>query len=322
VFIGGLDRTGKSLLRVLLTAHPSLAISRRAYFWTALRGRFGDLGNEHNLERCLIAATRAAGVRDVAIDADRVRRDFGQGERTYERLFGLIHEQYAERLGKRRWGDQTTGVERLASVLFGAFPAARFLHMVRDPRDRFAAGLGPADRRRGGAGAATAMWLDSVALAERNTARYPDRYRIVRYETLVSDPAATLRAVCDFIGEPYTPTMLEMSGGGSYTESGANSSYGPIASGTISTASVGRYRDVLSPRTIAFIQAYAGEAMSRHGYELEPIRLSSAERLRYVLLDGPADRLRMALWRRREARRDRQGRRPSARSASTVESPT
>ena len=308
VFVAGLERSGTSLMYALLASHPSIAMTRRTNLWTHFYGQYGDLANDANLERCLGMMMRYKRLRKLEPDPDRLRWDFLAGERTYARLFALLEQQYAERLGKPRWGDKSLVTERYTDLIFDGYPGARILHMIRDPRDRFASSLARWRVRRGGAGVGTAEWLASARLAERNRHRYPDRYLVVRYEALATEPQRTLRHLCAFIGEEYAPEMLSMEGAPGFREQGSNSSYGQRPPGTISTGSIGRFRDVLSPGQVAFIQLAAGEDMARFDYEPEPVRLPLPQRLRFVAVGVPVEAARLVAWRMREAIRDRSGR--------------
>ena len=58
VFIGGLERTGTSLLYALLASHPAIAMTRRTNWWTYFYDRFGDLAKDENLDRCLATIRR------------------------------------------------------------------------------------------------------------------------------------------------------------------------------------------------------------------------------------------------------------------------
>ena len=69
--------------------------------------KFGDLGVDRNLERCLIALASQKHIQSLELDFQQLRHDIESGPRSYERLFALIHQQYAYRLGKPRWGDQS-----------------------------------------------------------------------------------------------------------------------------------------------------------------------------------------------------------------------
>ena len=129
----------------------------------------------------------------------------------------------------------------------------------------------------------------------------------MRYESLVRDPEAELREICDFIGEPYDEQMLTMSGASRFRDAGSNSSYGPRTAGSITTDSIRKYEAVLSPRQIAYVQRVARSEMIEHGYEAHPVSLTTGDRLRLVLGEQPINSGTIAAWRVREAVRQRRG---------------
>lgn len=297
VFVAGLERSGTSLIFALLGSHPNIAMTRRTNLWTYFYDQYGDLSDEDNFERCLDKMMRYKRLVVLEPDPDRLREEFWQGEPTYGRLFALLEEHHAERLGKERWGDKSLNTERYAEPIFEAYPSARILHMIRDPRDRYASVLTRWKVRRGGVGAGTAMWLTSAELARQNVERYPDQYRIVRYETLAAQPEETLREICDFMGEDYSTSMLTMQGAASFRDDGGNSSYGQRTPGAISTDSIGRYRQILSKSDIAFIDSHAGQEMSALGYEPESVDFDLNERLKFATVNRPLNISRMYAWR-------------------------
>jgi hypothetical protein len=307
VFIAGIERSGTSLIYALLASHPNLAMTRRTNLWAFFYKRYGDLGQPGNLDRCLAAMKRYKRLHTLQLDFDRLRADFQRGEPAYPHLFALLEEQQAERAGKPRWGDKSLNTERYVDDIFAAYPQARLIHMIRDPRDRYASSVTRWKKVRGKIGAGTAIWLSSVALAESNQRRYPDRYMILRYESLASRPEDTLREICAFIGEEYTPAMLSMSGATKFRDNG-NSSYGKSDPGRISTGSIGRYHKVLSPREIAFMQAHAGRRMVALGYELDRLSFSPGDRWRLYAVDWPINLARMLFWRTRHTLENRLGR--------------
>jgi hypothetical protein len=308
VFVVGVERSGTSLIYALLASHPSLAMTRRTNLWTHFYNQYGDLSRAENFERCLAAMLRYKRVLRLEPDPERVRREFWQGEPTYARLFSLLEEHFAERQGKSRWGDKSLNTERYADPIFTGYPNARILHMIRDPRDRYASALTRWKVSRGGTGAGTALWLSSVNLARRNEERYPNQYMIVRYESLVEQPEAKLREICAFVGEEYDPAMLTMKGAQVLLDKGGNSSYGRREPGRISIGSVGRFRQVLNARQIAFTQMVAGGEMRAFDYPLVETRLSPRDWLLYGLLDLPLNLARMLAWMGREAYLNRVGR--------------
>jgi hypothetical protein len=308
VFVAGLERSGTSLMYALLASHPNIAMTRRTNLWAHFYGQYGDLDDPRNVDRCFATMQRYRRLIKLHLDWPRLRHDFDRGDATYARLFALLEQQHAERCRKPRWGDKSLNTERYAEPIFAAYEGARVLHMIRDPRDRYASSKTRWEVRRGGVGAGAAEWLASARAAVRNEYRFPDQYRVVRYETLVTSPDATLATICAFIGEPYTGEMLSLSGAPVFRDQGGNSSYGRRASNAISPASIGRFRAVLSPREVACLQLLVAGDMEHFGYEPDTATLAPADRVRLAVSDVPFEVARFLAWRAREVKRNRRGR--------------
>jgi hypothetical protein len=280
IFVGGLDRSGKTPLCKMLGRHPHLAFTRRTYLWTRFYKRYGDLAQPENLEHCLQAMLEQSAVQALQPDVERIRREFGQGPATYARLFELIHRHHAERLGKPRWGDQLGLVERFAETIFASYHNAKMIHLVRDPRDRYAA----ANAARGPgwkAGWSVARWLYSARLAELNRQRFPGRYLVLRYESLVQDPEKKLETVCDFLGETFDPCMLE-------PENRLEEDCAEQEDFQVRPISAGE---------TAFVQLTAAREMRRLGYGLERVRFSAGNAAAFTLVDLPLNLAGMMYWR-------------------------
>ena len=299
VFVAGLERSGTSLLYALLASHPEIAMSRRTNLWRYVYRQYGDISDPTQLDRCLNDMKHYKRLVVLDLDFDELRRAFLGGPRTYPRLFELVGLQVAARQNKPRWGDKSLLTERFAGPIFEAYPGARILHMMRDPRDRFASSKARWGRRLGGVGAGTAEWIWSAELAHANRATFPESYLIVRYEDLVTSPRETLVAICDFIDAPWAEEMLGMEGAETFRDEGGNSSYGSRPAGTISSDSIGRHRSVLAEREIAFVDLMAGSEMDQLGYPRDP---DSRARGRWLgSASHPIETLRFHTWRGREA---------------------
>jgi sulfotransferase family protein len=296
LFVAGPDRSGTTLMFALLASHPDVSMVRRTNMWRYFHRRYGDLGDRTNLELCLGDMVAYRRMRHLQPDLDRIRADFLDGPATYGRLFALFHEHNAERTGKTRWGDKSLHTEHYADRVLAELPDARIIHMVRDPRDRYAS-----VRRRNGqdlsrVGAATGRWLVSTRAGRHNERRYPGRYLLVRYEDLVREPEATMRRLCAAIDLDYSPHMLSMAGLPEHRDRGGNSSFRDMEPGTISTRAVGRFRTVLSAPELAFIQLVAGRELVACGYERVSVELTGRDRPRFWAVDLPIHLARMAGW--------------------------
>lgn len=308
VFIGGVERSGTSLLFALLASHPNLAMTRRTNLWPYFYNQYGSLQDDGNLDRCLEAMKHFRRLDILCLDYDQLRSDFTCGPREYSRLFEQIWLQVAGRLGKPRWGDKSLNTERYANTIFAAYPGARILHIIRDPRDRYASALKRWKKIRGGPGSGTAMWLASVNEARRFTKLYPDQYRVVLYEQLAAHPEDTMIEICEFIGEEFTPEMMTMKGAEAFRDEGGNSSFEPREPGKITSHSIGRYSKVLSEQAVAFMQLAASKDMKAYGYAPSPVKLSLREQLKFSLIDLPLNFFRMTSWFARESYLNRVGR--------------
>ena len=292
IFIGGLAHSGKTPLRLFLSRHPNLVLTRQTYMWNRFYNRFGDLSDPQNLERCLAGMLKTKGIQALQPDVARIRVEFGEGAGGYGRLFSIFHQHHAERLGKSRWGDQLGFVERFAEPIFAAYPQAKMIHMVRDPRDRQGVGKDFSRQRKGKMGWEMGRWLHSADLIQRNQHRYPEQYKVVRYETFCANPEATLREICLFLGEDFVPEML--------TDDAIQLDKGDKGQFGIQIEKVGNGR--LSDRDLLFTQTYAAKHMSAFNYALESPHLSFGDRLLFYLIDWPINRLGMAAWYLTEAK--------------------
>jgi len=276
IYIGGLAHSGKTLLRQVLSVQPNLIISRKTKMWDRFYDQFGDLRRLQNFERCLAAMLQNKHVQSLAPDEAQIRAEFWQEKPSYARLFALFQAHHAERLGKSRWGVQLGFAERLADPIFAAFPNAKMIHMIRDPRDRDTAVKSITQHRRGKTGWSTACWLYSVGLAWRNQKRYPHNYLVVRYESLLAQPEETLCQVCAFLGEPFMPEMLAVL-------AEADTAVSPTTPS-------------LTKQEIAFTQSVARRHMLAFGYRLTALQLSLRDWLQFYLVDWPANWATLAFW--------------------------
>lgn len=293
IFIGGPDRCGKTTLRAFLVSHPNISIPAvGSNMWTYFYGQFGDIRKPENFNRCLAAMLNYKHVAYLNPDVERIKREFWDGEPTYARLFALFQEHHAEKEGKPRWGDQTGLVERYADEIFEAYPQAKIIHMIRDPRDRYGASLTLWPKGKGRAGGAAARWLYSTKLAIRNLKKYPHRYMTVKFEHMVSDSESCLKEICAFLEEEFTASMLSMEGAIDFRaqlEKGEDNNL-------LSTKYIGGYRSTVPLEEIAFLQMFAGRQMRLYEYELDQNRFPIKKTLKFWFIDYPLNLLRMTAW--------------------------
>jgi len=283
IFIGGLDRSGKTLLRLALSAHPNIALTRRTHMWTDFYNRYGDLTDLANFERCLQAMLDKKAISVLLPDEDRIRREFLQGERSYPRLFELFHQHFAEKHGRRRWGEQEALIERYADPIFQAYPAARIIHMIRDPRTQYGETLQSTNVRvrLGKVGSKCGLWQYSAELAHRNRSHHSGRYMVLTFEYLMTDPERALRDVCKFIEEDYFPAMITFDGTIRFS---AGKDADPLPSQGWPDSRIKQgfsSPGILTIREIRFIETVVRREMAENGYDETHVRFSVFDQFLY-----------------------------------------
>lgn len=287
IFLGGLDRTGKTLMRLMLTSHSNIAITRRTYMWSKFSNNFGDLKQEMNFNRCLNAMLRSKSIQYLDPEEGAIRHEFSQGEATYPRLFEIIQRQFAHRMGKNRWGDQMGMIEHYADPIFSAYPSAKIIHMIRDPRERYVEKFATKKTKPGKFGWETERWLKSIRIGDRNLQRYPRDYKIIRFELFISNPEKTIREVCEFIGEHFEQGMLT-------TENAIRFGNKPVDLEDylveIQSSSSPHHNDnemILSNREVVYVQSSAKSEMLKHGYALAEVEFSLMDWINFIFIDWP-----------------------------------
>jgi Sulfotransferase family len=204
-FIVGVGRSGTTLLRLMLDAHPDLAIPPETTFIP------------HVVETCQDAADPWSCFVETLTSHRRWADSHVDGYALKERVAAIrpfsmsdalraFYTLYAERFGKPRWGDKTTKYLLEMRLIQKLLPEARFIHLIRDGRD---VALSVRDVRRvsNSVSDSAAWWVAKIMEARRQATELPF-YMEVRYEHLVLDSEATLRKICAFIDLPWDPLML------------------------------------------------------------------------------------------------------------------
>ncbi len=297
IFIGGLDRSGKTTLRGYLHSHPNIAIPAvGSNMWTYFYNQYGDLKDPDNFERCMADMLKYKHVAFLEPEPDRIRREFLEGPQTYAHLFSLFLVHFALRENKPRWGVQTGLIERYADQVISSYPGAKIIHMLRDPRDRYAGSLQlwPDGKMR--AGGAVSRWFYTTNLADRNLKKYPDSYMVVRFEDMVRNTEKTIEAVCNFLGEEFFQEMLSMPGAIERRNKLIQRSKNKPGESLLSDAYIGIYKDVVPELEVAFLQLFLRRLMKTYGYDLETHKFSFRERVKFLVVTLPLNFIRMTIW--------------------------
>jgi protein-tyrosine sulfotransferase len=263
VFVLCMGRSGSTLLRFLLDAHPELACPPE----TSLPALCGQLAVVWSLiEGAPLSANRGDAppqVPDAAIAGIR-------------RMLDEMTGGYLARRGKKRFCDKSLASAPTAGLLLRIYPGARFVCLYRHPMDMIRSGLDACPWGLTGYGfdqyagsspgnavlALARYWLDNATAIAAFEEKHPDRCHRVRYEDLVTAPEEVAAGLFGFLGVAPAPGIT----GRCFT--GERERFGPAdykiwATSAITGDSVGRGESVpaglIPPPVTAAINELAGK---------------------------------------------------------------
>ncbi len=197
VFIGGAGRSGTTLFRSMLDAHPRIHCGPEAKLVSTLCRQRGIWLQGMGPDLAEAGVTQELMDRSVKAFLTTLLRGLAPaGQRIAEKTpHNLLYTAYLGQL----------------------FPSARFIHVIRDGRSVAASLVRQAwiDPATGKPLAycqtipnAAAYWREIVGAVRSQAAAVPGRYLEVRYERLVTEPEQVMREVLAFLGERWDPAVL------------------------------------------------------------------------------------------------------------------
>ena len=298
IFIVGVSRSGTTLMRRILDRHSRIGIVTENHYlghllpWEGTRHYFRRLGDPRDdatvremveliysgelqrrsklrelspYWRWLTGKVPRADIEAYLLASDRTERGF----------FEAFLRIYADRRGKAIIGEKTPAHVDYVEELLAWFPDGRVVHCLRDPRAIYVSELrrrtehavGFPYRQLAAVPALMARfvllevvwaWARAVHRHRQLSRRYPGRYRLLRFEDLVSAPQDTLDDICAFLGVESEPRMLEQK----VTSRGAR-----VGSAGFDAGAAVRWREHIDPGARAAIETLLGRRLAEMGYD-------------------------------------------------------
>ena len=268
LFIVGLPRSGKKLLRDLLNENPIIGIpimeTSFIPYMIDLFGRPPRFDDEYEFDHFYKEFTQS----DFYWFFARVGRvlskeDLGSGvEKTsWRSIFEFILKSYAPegRSENFIWGEKTPAYLLHMPLLKELYPEARFLHVIRDPRDHSHSCkkvFGKSLLR------AAEVWREEVNAARVDSLQLGADYMEVFYESLLIDPEKVLSNVCEFLGCAFVPSMTRLT----RAPEGFGDTGGQVR---IVSDNRNKYLTQLTPSQVMRIEEIVCPVATATGYELE-----------------------------------------------------
>ena len=276
LFIVGCPRSGTTMLKRMVNAHPLVAITRETHwiprYYKKQRGVTAEGLVTDRIVENLFAYHRFSQMKISRESLD----DFlgSRSDLRYADLVSHIFDHYGRRKRKPLVGDKTPTYVRKLPTLHALWPRTQILHLIRDGRDVW---LSMRQWRMSHKAAGkfstwqidplvtTALWWKAlVAMGRRDAILFGEKqYREVRYDALVAQPEVECRRIADFLGVSHVEAMERFYEGRTKTDSelSTNAAWLPPTPGRRD------WRTQMADADIEKFEAAAGDLLDDLGFE-------------------------------------------------------
>jgi hypothetical protein len=216
VFIIGMPRSGKKLLRDLLNKNPRIGIPiHETGFIPHLVERFGNppiFDDDQEFNQFYREFSQDPYFQQFKMKGRILTKDILDKaivKTSWNSIFESINRYYAPdgRDENFIWGDKSPHYLNFMPLLKDIFPEARFLHCIRDPRDfslSYKKAWGKSIYR------AAESWRERMEKGLRDSHQLETDYKEVFYESLLDDPVRELIDICNFLDCEFISSMTEL----------------------------------------------------------------------------------------------------------------
>lgn len=214
VFIIGRPRSGTTMLRSMLDAHPNVRIPLESAF---IKNLFPKYGKIKKWDEPTIISFYNALIKQPQFNLWTIDNDFLKQElfkipenSTFQDVCIIIYSNAVSFFDKKEikiLADKNPPYTLSIPFLLKIFPDARFIYIVRDYRDNVLS-MKNVDFERPWTASLAYRWKYYNKKFLKAYSRDKLRFHIVKYEALVCEPEKYLNKLCAFLGIEYTNEMI------------------------------------------------------------------------------------------------------------------
>lgn len=288
IFIVGSERSGTTMLRLILNEHQNIALPPQTKFTRKILKRksiFGNLEKLKNRQKMtdwMIEKSRNTKLIDLGLDINDLRRQLDR-QTTLGGVFRSVFYSYAKQRNKNRWGDKRPYYIRFIPELLECFPDAKIIHIIRDGRDCVAS-LKRMTWWKKHPVYSMLNWRFAIRKGYQARKRFPHQYYEIKYEDLVLSPEKSIRKLCSFIGEDFNPNMLEFYQHSQDNVPAYKKEWHVQTSTPVNTNAIGKWKKNLSITEVQVMEWCTQRELIRLSYLKEKPRIPCRQLHKYLII--------------------------------------
>ena len=269
IFIGGCERSGTTLLGAMLGENSRCICTPESPFKIAVLAAHPEFKESPEAHVVLQEIKNNWRFKIWNFNINFNSTFIPKSVISYADILAWLVKKYAEHIGKdnvNTWVDHTPDNIRWTATLFGLYPTAKLVHIVRDGR-AVAASVLPLDWGPNTLIKAAHFWLESVAYGFAIESCWgTDRIKRIKYEELISNPETTLKNLCSDLGIEYQSNMVNANG---FKVPKYTSIQHPLVGKKPDQSRTTAWERILTPRQIEIFESLTHEFLYYLGYPLK-----------------------------------------------------
>ncbi|MBP8033101.1 MAG: sulfotransferase [Bacteroidia bacterium] len=215
-FIVGRARSGTTLLQTMLDAHPSIIVPGESCVLMHLKNKYFKykIWNNTMVDVFLKDLFQERKLNQFwNLNIEKIRTQIYQipsDKRTFPLLMKIIYINYPsifEQNKIKQIGDKNPIYTLFIKELIEIYPEAKFIHIVRDYRANIVSNRDTFSLKN--IATLAHAWIYHNEKVESIKKNIPNKFLLLKYEDLISQPIKEMERICDFLKIEYHSSVLE-----------------------------------------------------------------------------------------------------------------
>ena len=273
IFMLGTQRSGSSLLRLMLNELPRIAAPHPPHILQRLMPlvtNYGDLDKNENFSQlvedvCRLVELNPVPWEGVTLDPREIQRRCHR--RTLMSVYESVYDAMSDAWEARSWCCMSLANIAYLPQIEAHFRSPRYIYLYRDGRDV------AVSFRKAAVGEKhfyhiAKEWAGTQQLALGMRERIgPSRFFSISYESLTSEPEMSMRLLCKFLGVRFDNSMLEFYKSDEARRAAESSELWGNVIKPIMADNTRKFLRDASREDIRIFESVAGDVLSALGYD-------------------------------------------------------